>query len=193
MAVTSYEPVRPPTRPDVQNGKEPHLGDAPPPRWATVELGIVLVALGLPFWIIGARFTVDGIRIGANLFLSWLTIPYQLPAFPWFVLLGLIVGIGGLASRVEVKSFPFRLSRRNGRRVILFIGAAGLIGWAATSGIDLATTGLGVVTLGLNPWPIHRWVAATPWALVVYSTVQTFLPEWLLMAGYWMIAARWRR
>lgn len=165
------------------NSKEPV-----PPRWATAELGLTLIAFGLVMWVAGARFTVDGARIGLNLLLSWLGVPTQIAPLRWETLLFLIALVGWVCSRVEVKNFPVR--RVGGK--LLFIGAAGLIGWGLTSATDLGTTVLGVLNPGPRPWPIVQWVAVTPWATALVSVVLTFLPEWMIVAGWWMLRGRRR-
>ncbi len=167
-------------------GRAPRIEWMPPPGWAPPELGIALLVFGVPMWLAGARYTVDGTRIAVNLLLAWLGVPYALPTPAWYGMLLLIAVVGWVCSRVEVHSFPIR--RIGG--TLRFIGIAGFIGWALVGAADLGTTVLGVITPAPDAWPITRWIAATPAATAVVSAVLTFLPEWLILAGWWMLRGR---
>lgn len=188
---TSQRDIPPPA---AQNGHAPHMpysmafppaaAAAPVPiRRGSRELGIVLLAFGIPLWLAGARYTVDGGRIAVNFILAWLTIPVQIAPFGWEALIALILVIGWLCSRVEIRHFPLR---RIGGRIVV-IGGHMLAGWALISVTDLSTTGVGIVTLQPDAWPISIWIAATWPAALAWTGILTFLPEWLILGGWRML------
>jgi hypothetical protein len=187
MAVTSRDidsdgnPINP-------KGEGSKAQAAPPPRVGSWELGVVLLLFGLPQWIAGARYTFDGARIGINFLLAWMTIPARIPALDWRAMIALILLLGWVCSRVETRHFPIRSVRGK----LVFIGGAALIGWALTSATDLGTTLIGVANPAADAWPITIWVASTPPALALWSIWLTFAPEWMILAGWWMLAGRRR-
>lgn len=157
-------------------------------RVASWELGAALLIFGVPMWLAGARYTFDGARIGVNFLLEWMTVPARIPALDWRVMIGLILVLGWVCSRVETRHFPIRTVR--GR--LVFTGGAALLGWALTSLADLATTVIGVANPAPGAWPLTVWVAQTTPALALWSIWLTFVPEWMILAGWWMIAGRRR-
>jgi hypothetical protein len=169
-----------------QASATPAAPAAPAAPWVSWELGVALLLFGVPMWIAGARFTFDGARIGLNYLLAWMTIPAQIPALDWRVMIAVILLIGWVCSQVEVHAFPIRWAR--GR--LLFVGGTAIVGWMLTSATDLATTVIGVANPSADAWPLTRWVAQTGPALAVWSIWLTFVPEWMIIAGWRIVRGR---
>jgi hypothetical protein len=114
-------------QPHPQASATPAAPAAPAAPWVSWEFGVALLLFGVPMWIAGARFTFDGARIGLNYLLARMTIPAQIPALDWRVMIAVILLIGWVCSRVEVHAFPIRRAR--GR--LLFSGGDGYRGMDA--------------------------------------------------------------
>ncbi len=152
-------------------------GSAP---WRAV--GLVALAVGLVFWLVGARYTtLGGARLIGILFgLFGLDITAPLPV--GWALLGLTVAVGLVISLTEFGARP----RRSFFSSSLIAGLVLLLIWLLVITGDIASTYVGVTTPGQDAWPISRWLASVVWAAGSWSAFLTFVPELLIILG-----ARW--
>lgn len=141
------------------------------PLWPA---GVAALLFGLPLWLIGAFYTLQGWVFGLNLVAAAVHLPAVVP-MPrgWWVLL--FVPLGLLYSWVEVH----RPSRADALWLMVYL----LIILS-----DLATTYLSVIAADATT--LSRWAAATLWAAFAWTAVLTFAPEWLIMGGLKLIWGR---
>jgi hypothetical protein len=167
---------RPARRPSGRKARRP----APPEeqRGYLWSLGLFSIFLGLALWIIGARYTLEGLVVGANMALGWASMPFTVPApTGWWYLLALPVGAAYSACELRI---PFSRPR----------SGAGLGPWlAATAGLvvlhgsDIVSTYLGYRAPTEQIWPLHAWAIAQLWPLVLWAIVLTYLPERQVVYG----------
>lgn len=168
MAVTSQE---------LRNG-EPIPQAAPQGRSPAFAAAVMLLLFGVPLWLVGARYTFDGWMTALNMLLAWLRLPLWVPSMDWRLYFVIVIALGVLYSRVEVRMFG---TARRGRALAMpgFLWAL----WVLVLLSDVGSTFLGVITPAPDSWPITRWVAATWPAAGTWSVVLTFLPEWLIIGA----------
>ncbi len=139
--------------------------------------GIVAWLFGIPLWVIGAFYTLQGWTIGLNLVASVIHLPARAPVpGGWWVLLFIPMGL--LYSYVEVKLYPRSSADDWGRWFLLFVI------FAAVILSDLGTTYLSVVTPDADALLLSRWAAQTPLASGAWTIFLTFAPEWLVIGGW---------
>ncbi len=162
MAVRSSAPTAPITRKNISG------------LWPA---GIVAWLFGIPLWVVGAFYTLQGWTIGLNLVASAVHLPARVPApGGWWVLL--LIPLGLLYSFVEVRLYPHSPGGNWGRWfLLLFIFAVVILS-------DLGTTYLSVITPDPDASALAKWAASTPLASGAWTVVLTFAPEWLIIGGY---------
>lgn len=146
-------------------------------------LGVAALLFGVPLWVVGAHYTLDGWTLMVNVVLELVRSGIVLPLATgvWALLL---VPIGVVYSIGERVFLPLRKAK--GRW--LFLGWGVLLVWLLVNGTDLGSTYLGIATPGPSAWPITKWMAANLWAKLTWMLVVTYVPEVLLTLGW-----RWAR
>jgi len=134
--------------------------------------GLVVSAI---FWVIGARWTVDGLVVIFNAILHFLTIPYQAPVPTNYIIYACLCPVPIILSAVEWK-FPF--SRVDGEWY--FAKSGTWLVWIVAFALDLYTTYLG---LGVDPGPesvtFMRELATSGTQRILMASALTVGPEWL--------------
>lgn len=153
------------------------------PSWARgVEwraLGALTMLIGLALWLIGARATVRGAPRVLDVVLGLFGIHVDIVLPTSWPLLGLTIVVGTVVSLIEFGTYPRR--RFLNRSVLLSLVLAAI--WAAANAGDWASTFVDVSTVDAASSEIARWVAQTMWARIGWTTVLTWLPEVLMLAG----------
>lgn len=147
-------------------------------RQPAIAAGLAALLFGIPLWLAGARYTLDGWLAGVSLFAAWLGVPLRMPALDWRVYLASAVALGLLYSRIEVAAWRAASGRRLSHVPSVYWAL-----WFLVLLTDLGSTYLGVVTLRPGMWPIMVWVAQTWIASAIWTAVLTFAPEWLVIGG----------
>lgn len=138
------------------------------PLWPA---GIAAILFGVPLWLVGAFYTLQGWVMGLNLVTAAIHLPAHIPLpTGWWVLL--FIPLGLLYSWVEIHR-PTRAS------------AAWVVAYLLVILSDLATTYLSVTAADATT--ISRWAAATIWASFIWAAILTFAPEWLMIGGVRLI------
>jgi hypothetical protein len=164
---------------------------------------------GVPMWVAGAKFTVDGWIIVLNRLMSWIGAPWAIGVIPFGLYLGLMGIAGFIYSKVEL-AWPFRyahlsqLSRfpksdgwthvkLGETRVFVLQGPLFLSVWAVVLLTDIGTTFIGVSSFSGNlttydtldvAWTSFMYsVAASTGQAIAFSAFLTFTPEWLIIGG----------
>jgi hypothetical protein len=133
------------------------------------------LTFGLVFWLVGARYTLDGWVVGLNTLLGFLQLPVRIPLpTGWWILL--CVPLGMAYSWVEFKARPGRPGRPTWRTWMV-----GMLLWMIVIATDVGSTYLGIQNPGLRPWPVSVWLVATPWAGGLWALILTFWPELLII------------
>lgn len=140
------------------------------PLWPA---GVVCFLFGVPLWVVGAFYTLQGWAIGINLVAGVIHLPIRapMPAGWWSLLM---IPMGLLYSFVEVKLAP-RARADIGLWLLLAMIYALII---AT---DLGTTYLSVIDP--NAGALTHRAASVWWIAAIWTTVLTFLPEWFMIGG----------
>jgi hypothetical protein len=143
------------------------------------------VALALPLWVAGAKYTLDGAIRAINMLLAWLSssidvAPVALPPITSLVLYVVLAGcLGALFSRIELGQWH-SVRQRRWRQM----GTAALIVWAVANGLDVGSTFIGVTAQGQANLPLQAWVATNLPAAAIWSIIVTYLPETLLVFAF---------
>jgi len=141
--------------------------------------GALMLAFGLPLWLLGAKYSLDGWVLGMNVLLEAVTIPARLPRVAgWWALLALPLGVA--YSYVEVKVRP-----KWGGPVSRML--ATLLLFLLTHGTDIGSTFLVAVTPAEGAWPLAVWAAEALWPAALWAAFLTYCPEVLLWAGWRML------
>lgn len=156
------------------------LKDGAPARGRSISgaplAGALMLAFGLPLWILGAKYSLDGWVLGLNIVADALTLPATLPrASGWWALLAAPLGLA--YSYVEVKVRP-----KWGGPATRMLSVALL--FLLTHGTDIGSTFLVAVTPAEGAWPLARWAADAMWPAGLWAAFLTYCPEVLLLAGW---------
>jgi hypothetical protein len=178
-AVPAKPAGRPSQEPEKQERKEPPQQQSS----SYLAVGLFLLIIGTPLWIVGARYTVDGAIVAINWFLNWLTIPHQVHRPQWEGYLLWIAAAGLAFSIIEVRHRPRRIPKNNKEALT---GAA----WCIAVVIDLGTTYLAVTNPGRGAWPITYWIAGNITAAGAWTILATFGPEWAIMGAWKLLTSR---
>jgi hypothetical protein len=140
---------------------------------ARYELNAIVGALiglliGAVVWIFGARYTVDGLILGSNTILSFLTIPLHIaPRWEYYLYLA---PLPILFSAVEWTCSPFGRNR---------VTHGGLImAWVVVVAIDTASTLIGLASATTPAFIV--WIVSSITGIVILSIVLTFGPELMM-------------
>lgn len=147
-------------------------------------VGIALLIFGIPMWLIGGQYTVEGWVEWINTFISLFNIAVTIPRPVGYWLLGILVPVAFIYSQVEVRHRPIRwkAGRLHFNPNLLF-----WVAWLCIVGTDLITTYTGVRTPAADAWQITRQVAASTWGAGSWATILTFAPEWMILGGVYLI------
>jgi hypothetical protein len=165
------------------NGQVEEVQPQPPTHR---PLGLVLIVFGVLWWLPAARTTVDGWVIMLNTVAEFFELPGRLGRPNGWLLLGLAIGVGLVYSRVEIHESPIKY--RGGH--IFIAGLMAWIGWLFLASTDVGSTFLGIVTLPVDPWPIHRQLASITWLSFSLALLSTYAPDLIIYAGYRLIRGR---
>jgi hypothetical protein len=135
-------------------------------------------------WVIGARFTIDGLVVAANFLLRFLQIAVVLPASPWWY--ALLWPVPLWFSSIEWGDNPVQLVKREGWTLAM-LGAACI--WLIVVGADAATTFAGIDVAKANAGTVAHFFVDTLIGLALVTAFFTFWPEWL--AG--LMTKRWQK
>jgi len=164
--ITSKDISGPTTRPTAPLIPGPIEGSA------IVFIGMII---SVAFWIIGARWTIDGIIVIYNGFLTFLHVPTLAPMPPSWETYGKLCIIPVAISAVEWFA-PFK--RTNG--VWYFSAFPNWLVWFAVMFFDWYTTYVGLsVDPGTNAPSIMRQIATNALLSGLLSAILTMGPEWL--------------
>ena len=142
------------------------------------------IAIGLPLWLIGARYTLDGWVIALNWCSAFLRFGASVPVpSGWYMLLLFPIGI--VYSLIERRGLPLNPQAAGWAAWTML-----LVVWIVINATDVGSTYLGIVAIEPTAWPVNRWLAATWWAGGTWALVLTYLPESLMMLAWWII--RWK-
>jgi hypothetical protein len=170
MAVTSREVKSNEAGNRAARDQRPRLD---PPGLALSGVGTLL---SLVLWVIGARYTVDGVLAMINALLDFLTIPAQIPIPPGWVLYLMLAPIPLAYSLIEWQKVPLTVHDEGWRAAPL----GQWVVWLIVYAMDAITTwnGLGVVDRSA-PLIVQQLSAALA-GRVVMTAVLTIGPEALL-------------
>ena len=157
--------------------KAPPAKESVSPGIDSSKLGLVVVGylIASVFWIIGARYTIDGVLWIVNWVLNFLTIPARLIIPPHWSIYLVLAPLPYLFSRIEIFNVPRR--QRKGR--IDWAMPAVVSVWVIVVLLDLSTTFLGLGTPDPTMGQAGAWFSASFWAKGTATIILTFWPEWL--------------
>lgn len=142
-----------------------------------VALAIVLLVFGGIGWIAGGKYTVEGWVIALNMFARWLGIGQAIPLPRGWLLVGCVVTISLVYSRVELLAW-----RKQAQRMPAF-----WLAWALIVLTDVGSTLLGVLNPAADAAPVFHQLAARAPLAIVWSLVLTVTPEYLILGGIKLI------
>lgn len=151
-------------------------------RVGFVALGLLAIAMGVPGWIVGARYTVDGWIVLIGLLAPWVGVMAPITLAPESAA-ATVAAVGAAYSVAEVLARPRASWRRLGAAVL----ALAALVWAAVIVTDVATTIMGVLNPAETAAAIALWIAARPPAASAYALALTFYPEAFIVGGIYMI------
>jgi hypothetical protein len=166
MAVTSKNISEPTTR-----------RNAPlePGGFSGFSIGFVGMLISAVIWVLGARWTVDGLIVMFNGVLRFLNMSYQAPIPPAFLVYAILCPLPLIFSLVE-----WRIPFKRVDAVWQFAKPGAWVVWIAVGLFDWYTTYLGLgVDPGTEAPTIMRQLAASSVLRGVLSAVLTAGPEWL--------------
>jgi hypothetical protein len=151
-------------------------------------LGIIALIVGSALWVLGARYTLEGLITVGNLLLELIGIPARLPRpSGWYWLLAAVPGL--LYSLVEVWFRPGPAPRwasvPNWLISLLLV--------ALIHASDVGSTFAGYLFPPAGAWALHTWAATDGrWLLFIWAIILTYLPERLIILGLqWTGVGRW--
>ena len=154
-------------------------------KWRAV--GLFAVILGMPLWLIGARFTTLGAPGVIQLVFGLFRIPVTIPLPNGWTLFVLTIIVGAVISATEFGCRP----RRSFFSQSILTGFVLFLVWLIANAGDLSSTFIGVTTPQMDSWPLTVWVAHTSWAAISFTIFLTYLPELLMIAGIrWLTKGR---
>lgn len=175
MTVTSRELQNEPTKETAQSVERSMATPVTGNAWA---VGIALLAFGIPGWLAGGKYTVNGWIEWGNWFLTWLEVNARIPALAGYWLL-LILPAAYVYSEIEVRHRPAWRSSGRWHFSPPLVWAI----WLLVVGTDVASTYTGVRVPAADAFLITRQVATDPLFAFAWSSLLTFAPEWLILGG----------
>lgn len=154
---------------------------------ATVMAVVIGIAIACYIWVIGARYTVDGVIVVSNWILRFFDAPVQiglpLPYHMYFYLLFIPLAYSIVEFRVVV--------REKVEGVTYWAPPAMLFVWLVVITMDLTTTFSGTGVARSDAGPVALWFAGNAAARGIATAVLTFLPEWLIRSMLRIIVHSW--
>jgi hypothetical protein len=133
----------------------------------------MLLLFGVPLWLVGSRYTLDGWLTALGWLLAWLGIPVTIPDMRWGFFIGGMALLGLGYSYVEIR-------RRPGPQTDALLWAI----WLVVIATDVGSTFFGFRGEQTSEWPLMAWMAETWPVAAVVAAVLTFLPEWFITGGW---------
>lgn len=191
MTVTGREIHEGQPRPVAQPVERPQPAVTVQPRTRTTTSRVVALfafAIGLPFWLDGARYTRDGWIAFLNWLAMRLSIPAQVPPLSWQVALGAMIAMGAAYSYIEMGRQPFTVPSR---AQFFSLSAwrmerswqAWLV-WIVLIVSDIGTTYAGIRQARPDELAVLQSIGQSVRLAVVYGVVITFVPDRLLRYGW---------
>lgn len=157
-------------------------------RAASRVVALFAFAIGLPFWLDGARYTRDGWIA----FLNWLAlrlgIPGQVPPLSWQVAIGAMIAMGLAYSYIEMGRQPFTLPPRAQffRLAAWHIECSWQVWlvWIVLIVSDIGTTYAGIRQARPDELVVLQSIGATTVSAALYGFTITFVPDRLLRYGW---------
>lgn len=133
--------------------------------------GVVAIFIGLGSWMIGARYTIDGIIFTTNWLIAFVQQPYQIEPtsnlYLWLMIFPVTFSVVEVFGLVQ-----FRHADTGGR-----------ITWVIIALLDVTTTGFGLLTIDPTSSAVAAWFVATIPVVVLAAILLTFRPEWMVHWG----------
>jgi len=144
-----------------------------------VSFTLVALALGGLAWLVGARYTIDGIIWMFNLAMATVGESYRLEASRNLYLGMLVIPI--IFSMVEWGMGKLVLKSEWETRIL----------WAVVILIDLTTTGFGLAATEPGDLGILAWAVSSLLPIIGITFFLTFWPEWILKWGWRKLRVGW--
>jgi hypothetical protein len=151
-------------------------------RWDRVPAVLLGWAILGLWWLVGGRWTIDGLPLLLNEVFAFFRVPIALApirAWQWYVAL---CWLPFIISFVEHRYAPWR--RLAWSVIMVWV----VVVWLVASGVDLGSTWLAMIHPPPDAYPLTRQVAAIKPLAFVWSVATTFAPE-IGIAMLW----RWLR
>jgi hypothetical protein len=151
---------------------------------------LVLLIIGVPLYLGGARYTYDGIPTTFNFVMDWLRLPVSLSSQPipdslWGLRLGAIIVVGWLFSRIETRPPTIKSLRARYKRVTAQTIIVAILVFVVCFAADAGSTYFGVIKPPApDAWPITRWIATNMTAAWAWSIFLTVVPDWMIVIGW---------
>lgn len=158
------------------NGEPVGVAKVRAPKSGAPLAGVLMLAFGLPLWVIGAKYSLDGWVLGLNIVGGVFDLPAVVPQVSGWWALGLAAGLGLCYSYVEVWVRP-----RGGVRLSVLL--ATLILMLLTHITDVGSTAIAALSPAPGAWPIALWAAAQVWPAALWALFLTYIPEVLIIGG----------
>jgi hypothetical protein len=136
-----------------------------------IVTGMAAIIIGIGSWLIGARFTIDGMIIAANWLIEFVQQPYQIEPtstlYLWLMVFPLFF------STIEIVGLV-RINRTD---------MGGKIIWGIILFSDVFTTGFGLLAMDPTSSLVAAWLTSS---IIIVSVVAVFLtvwPEWITHWG----------
>lgn len=174
------EPERGPRRQQGPAAPAPAARHTHGNAWA---VGVALFAFGIPMWLAGGKYTVEGWIEWIRMLSTWFGTPLAIPRpVGWWLLVILPVAI--IYSRVEVRHRPasWRAGRMHFTHDPLF-----WVAWLLIVCTDIFTTYTGVRSPAADATLLLQQVASSWWLSGTWATILTFAPEWMIIGGMYLI------
>lgn len=168
----------------MSNVRSAKLRSGPAVQWGRVGGSGVGVVISAVLWLLGARFTIDGVIWIANALLAFFNVPTAIATpLPWFVY-AILTPIPVLFSVVEWYNLPFWWDE-NG---LLCWNTPGMIVvWLVVYAMDGVTTYLGLRHPDPQSAEIMRQIAENIYLSGGITAVLTIGPEALLRSMVWVM------
>ena len=146
-----------------------------PGGFSGFSVGTFGLVVSLIFWIIGARWTIDGLIVMFNGILQFLNVTYVAPIPPSFLIYAILSPVPIIFSAVEWNA-PMEL--KDGEWY--FSNPGTWLVWAIAGIFDAYTTYLGLgVDHGSNAITFMRQIATSELPRITVAVILTIGPEWL--------------
>jgi len=155
-------------------------------------LGLAALIVGGYFWLEGAKYSAVGALEFANFVFRQLYLPWRLPTMAiqidWYIWLPLLLSLGALFSKVEVKDRPFVAPAwehiTDSAQWVFHRGWEAWLIWLTVLAADAITTAIGIRNPAPDAMTVAKQIAASPLLATVTALVYTLMPEQLIVFGW---------